>query len=225
MARLRRLVPLDPAMRHALFGFVLALAACALSRPALADGIPGSFDFYVLSLSWSPTYCLITDRPDRRQCGDRSYGFVVHGLWPQYEAGYPDYCEGSAYERPPNEVVDSVLDIMPSHGLVHHQWRKHGTCAGLPHPDYFDLVREAFEVIEIPSEFAGGSASLDPTAVERAFLSANPDLTPGGIAVTCKRGALSEVRICLTKDLDFRECDEVDRDSCRMGRISVPAIR
>lgn len=212
-------------MRLPIFGLAAALVACAFPRPSLADGIPGSFDFYVLSLSWSPTYCLIDDRPDRRQCDDGSYGFVVHGLWPQYETGYPDYCEGSAYDRPPDEVVESVLDIMPSRSLVHHQWRKHGTCAGLGHRAYFDLLQDAFATIEIPGEFDAGSQSLDPMAVEKAFLSANSDLTASGIAVTCRRGALSEVRICLTKDLEFRECDEVDRNSCRSRRIDVPAVR
>lgn len=204
---------------------VAAFLACVSPQQSLADGLPGSFDFYVLSLSWSPTYCLIDERPDPRQCDSEPYGFIVHGLWPQYENGYPDYCEGSAYERPPDEVVDSVLDIMPSRGLVHHQWRKHGTCTGIAHSDYFELVRQAFETLEIPDEFDRGQRSVDPIAVERAFLARNPELTARGIAVTCKRGALSEVRICLTKDLEFRDCDEVNRDACRANRVSVPAAR
>ncbi|MCB1968558.1 MAG: ribonuclease, partial [Candidatus Accumulibacter sp.] len=52
------------------------------------------FDFYVLALSWSPAYCLIEgDRANKQQCAEeRDLGFVVHGLWPQFESGYPEFC-------------------------------------------------------------------------------------------------------------------------------------
>ena len=54
---------------------------------------PGQFDFYVLALSWSPSFCQDSEergREAREQCGlGRPYSFVVHGLWPQYERGFP----------------------------------------------------------------------------------------------------------------------------------------
>lgn len=212
-------------MRLIRFSLIAALLACGSPQLGLTDGVPGDFDFYVLALSWSPTYCLNSERPDARQCGSEPYGFIVHGLWPQYDAGYPDYCETSTDNRPSAEIVDSVLDIMPSPDLVDYQWQKHGTCAGLPPRAYFKLLRNAYEKIQIPSDFSAGRASLGPMAIERAFLSINPNLPAGGIAVICSRGALAEVRICLTKDLDFRTCNEVDRDSCRAQAISVPAER
>ena len=56
---------------------------------------PGKFDFYVLSLSWSPSFCEATQergRESKEQCGERPYSFVVHGLWPQYEKGFPEFC-------------------------------------------------------------------------------------------------------------------------------------
>jgi ribonuclease T2 len=58
-----------------------------------ARRVSGKFDYYVLALSWSPTYCASrAGRRDRQQCGTgRGYAFVVHGLWPQYEKGWPDF--------------------------------------------------------------------------------------------------------------------------------------
>src|SRR6185437_13614995 len=56
------------------------------------SGESGQFDYYVLSLSWAPTYCL-THSDDGEECSGKGYGFVLHGLWPQYDAGgYPENC-------------------------------------------------------------------------------------------------------------------------------------
>jgi ribonuclease T2 len=62
--------------------------------------------------------------------------------------------------------------------------------------------------------------------IERAFALANPGLRPDMMAVTCRKGMLEEVRLCLTRDLrGFRSCDEVSRDVCRTRDIIVPAAR
>ncbi|MGI9404557.1 MAG: hypothetical protein ACR2OF_08650, partial [Hyphomicrobium sp.] len=50
--------------------------------------VAGEFDYYALVLSWSPTECLTSTRGrSDAQCARRDgkrYGFVLHGLWPQY---------------------------------------------------------------------------------------------------------------------------------------------
>ena len=204
---------------------VLQGAARAYDSSAAAQGT--GFDFYVMSLSWSPSYCAEEGLDaNRRQCGiDRDFAFIAHGLWPQFVSGYPEYCTTSEPYRVPNALVDKISDIMPSAGLVGHQWRKHGSCTGLSQTAYLEATREAFERIAIPSAF---TSALEPTRtsagdVEAAFIDANPGLPPDGIAVSCKAGRLSEVRICLTKSLDFRACDEVDARGCRAGNLSVPS--
>lgn len=205
-----------------------AAACLVVATPHLlaADGVPGDFDFYVLALSWSPTYCLVEDNSRRSQCRAEAHSFIVHGLWPQYERGYPEYCRNASSHWVPDSIVDSMSDIMPSGGLVGSGWRKHGTCSGLEQADYFDLVREAYEKIEIPKQFLSPETDQSPTPdeIEAEFVDANPGLSSGGIAVTCKNNALSEVRICLTKDIEFRTCQEVNRDGCRASQISVPAV-
>jgi len=102
---------------------------------------PGQFDFYVLSLSWSPDYCAgPAGARDRFQCaGPRKYGFVVHGLWPQFERGWPEECTTDRLNLAAPLRKD-ILEIMPSERLMNHEWRKHGTCSGLTPKQYFEGI-------------------------------------------------------------------------------------
>lgn len=186
------------------------------------------FDFYVLSLSWSPSYCEAEGADaNRQQCASgRPYAFVVHGLWPQFKRGYPADCPVGESDVAPG-IVSGMLPLMPSAGLIRHQWRKHGSCAGLSQRDYFDVVRAARARIEIPKEFERLSdyRTIRPDEVEASFLSANGRLKPDGVAVTCDRRYLREVRICFTKGLEFRACPEIDRRDCRLDKAVMPPVR
>jgi ribonuclease T2 len=189
----------------------------------------GQFDFYVLSLSWSPTYCEASSERGRQgneQCSGRPYAFVVHGLWPQYERGFPRDCQVPA-PRLNREIVNSMLDLMPAPRLVFNEWDRHGTCSGLSARGYFDLVRQARTAIKIPEAYSELKSPLmvEPAAVEDAFVKANPGLPRDGIAVTCDSRRLTEVRICLTKDLGFRNCAEIDRRACRLEKVVMPPLR
>lgn len=204
------------------------LALFVSTLPALAQerGRPGEFDLYVLALSWSPTYCLgERSGRDSQQCGaQRPYAFILHGLWPQYERGWPEFCQGQNPPRIPDGTIARMLDIMPSRGLVIHQWRKHGTCTGDNPQSYFDTARRAFQRITIPERYRTpqAQAEVTPDEVEAAFVAANPGLTREMMSVTCTRGMLEEVRICLSRTLQPRRCAEVDSRSCRARRIEVP---
>jgi ribonuclease T2 len=204
-------------------------AGLAAGCPALspAHAAEGHFDFYVLSLSWSPTWC--RNNPDKarsRQCsGD--YGFIVHGLWPQNEAGFPEFCATSESDRVAESLGKTMLDIVPDMGLIGHEWRKHGTCSQLPQRDYFKLMRSAWNRITMPAAFKDSSTSqsLKTRSAETAFIAANPGLTQSAIAITCDGPLLDEVRICMNKDLSFRSCAEVDRNSCRLPAVTVLPAR
>lgn len=196
------------------------------TTPVSARNDGPEFDFYVLALSWSPSYCATENSPDREQCGRERHGFIVHGLWPQYESGFPEFCESRFSDRVSQQAADSISDLMPGTGLVRYQWRKHGLCTGLDQRDYFATMRKAFGRIAIPDSFENPTRSqtLQPQSIETEFLKANPGMRANGIAVTCSNGHLADVRICLTKDLKFRSCPEVDRDACRSSRTQVPGI-
>ena len=211
---------------------LLAIAAGGASALDRRQNAPGEFDFYVLSLSWSPSFCEAAAERGRSgrsqdvQCGGRPFSFVVHGLWPQYERGFPDYCQRPS-PRLDRNIMTSMLDVMPAPGLIFHEWDTHGTCSGLGARAYFDTIRKARAAIKIPEEFLQLSEpkTIAPDEIENAFIKVNPGLSNADMAVTCNRTRLSEVRICLSKDLQFRACEEVERRGCRRDQVTMPPMR
>jgi ribonuclease T2 len=214
------------AVAMVLLAVVLGPAAAQERRQNQA----GQFDFYVLALSWSPSFCKDSEergRQAREQCGlGRPYSFVVHGLWPQYESGFPRSCQVPA-PRLNRNIMSSMLDLMPAPRLIYNQWDSHGTCSGLAPQSYFDLVRKARSAVQIPEQYSAPKTALTvtPDEIENAFVKANPGLSRAGIAVTCGSTRLSEVRICMTKDLRFRDCAEIDRRACRRDQLTMPPVR
>jgi ribonuclease T2 len=219
-------------IRISLFLTALAAAVAAASMASAQDqrqNTPGEFDYYVLSLSWSPSFCEEAEergRGQQAQCGGRPFAFVVHGLWPQYERGFPEYCQRPS-PRLDRNIMTSMLDLMPAPGLIYNEWDKHGTCSGLGERAYFETIRKARAAIKIPPDFLqlAEPKTVAPDDVENAFIKANPGLPGNAIAVTCNRTRLSEVRICLSKDLQFRGCDEIDRRACRRDTVTMPPVR
>jgi ribonuclease T2 len=197
-----------------------------------SDRIPRGtgFDFYVLALSWSPTYCQDASAAKRDvvQCaGPRPFAFVVHGLWPQFERGFPRSCR-SAQQRPSRSDIRAMLDVMPSERLVQHEWETHGTCSGLSARDYLKVVRTASQAVAIPADFGSATQWRRVSAgdVEAAFVSSNPNMTEAGIGVAKRGNLLSEVRICLTLELKTRPCPEVDRGGVSpQTKLSLPPSR
>ena len=190
--------------------------------------VPGRFDFYVLSLSWSPGFCATGGDATRRdQCRrGAEIGFTVHGLWPQYGRGYPSDCPGAG--RPDRAALAQTDGVYPDEGLARYEWRKHGTCSGLSPSAYFAAAKAARDTVSIPARFQDphGDQTLAPADVERAFTEANPRLRPGMLAAICQRGTLDEVRVCFSRDLTtFQACPEVVGEGCRDATLSVPAVR
>jgi ribonuclease T2 len=215
---------------------VFAIVAVSLMGGAAAaqdrrQNQPGKFDFYVLSLSWAPSFCdaSLERAPDRApppECGPRAYPFVVHGLWPQYETGFPEFCQQPS-PRLDRNVVSSMLDLMPAPRLIFSEWDKHGTCSGLSPHAYFETVRKARALVKIPDDYIEPSQEITvaPADVRDAFVKANPGLTRASIAVSCDAKRLTEVRVCVGKDMQFHECGDVEQRSCRREQIVMPPLR
>ena len=211
---------------------LLAIWAGAASAQDRRQNAPGEFDFYVLSLSWSPSFCEAASergnagRLQQAQCGGRPFAFVVHGLWPQYERGFPDYCQRPA-PRLERNIMTSMLDLMPAPGLIFNEWDKHGTCSGLSARAYFETVRKARSAVKIPADFLelSEAKTIAPAEVEDAFVKANPGLSNSAVSVICDKTRLSEVRICMSKELQFRSCEEIDRRACRRDQVTMPPLR
>ncbi|HWJ34915.1 MAG TPA: ribonuclease T2 [Steroidobacteraceae bacterium] len=203
-------------------------SASARHRHHSSDAAPGEFDYYLLSLSWSPAFCL--QSPGAAQCnGQRRYGFIVHGLWPQYEQGWPENC--AVDTSVPNSVLQGITDLMPARSLVYHEWSAHGTCSGLDPADFFALVRRAYETVAIPAPFSrpGGAIEQSPSAIVAEFVQANPRLPLQSVIVTCGgQGAprLREVHVCFNRELTPRACSaDAVREACRATKVIVPPIR
>ncbi|WP_136644879.1 ribonuclease T2 [Tabrizicola sp. YIM 78059] len=208
---------------------LLALAALCWSAAARAEGErAGDFDYYVLSLSWSAAWCALEgDARNDPQCDPgRGLTFVLHGLWPQYEEGWPSFCR--TVERDPTRGETAAMaDIMGGAGAAFYQWRKHGRCSGLSANDYYRTARAAHDSIAIPDLFARvlRPLTLPASVIETAFLEANPGLRRDQITITCKNGLIQEARICLTRDLAPRRCGaDVIRD-CSLQDARLEAVR
>jgi ribonuclease T2 len=192
------------------------------------EGAPGTFDYYVLSLSWSPNWCAMTgDARNSDQCDDRhDHGWTLHGLWPQYDTGYPSFC--ATGQRPPSRAMTAEMaEIMGSPGLAWYQWKKHGSCSGLSARAYFDISHRAYERINRPPVFRklDRVVRLPAKVVEDAFLEANPSLSADMITITCKDGHIQEARVCLTRDLEPVACGaDVARD-CQMKAAVFAPVR
>lgn len=222
-------------MRRAAAGLaaVFALAALFTAPAARAQesrgAAAGAFDFYVLALSWSPGFCETGGaEKGRAQCAAGArLGFVVHGLWPQYETGYPTEC-GPAGRTPSRLALDEAKGLFPDEGLARHAWRRHGTCSGKSPSDYFADVRKARALVTLPAGFDTPSEAQrwTPIDLERAFAAANPGLRTDMMSVVCRRGVFQEIRLCLSKDLRvFQTCPQVDRGGCRGGSLTVAPVR
>jgi len=195
-------------------------------------GGDSSFAYYSLVLSWSPSHCLRKDRaPAKLQCDSgKPYSFVLHGLWPQHEKGWPEFCGGSP--KVSKRLLDSMLDIMPARGLVKHQYKKHGTCSGLSAKSYFDLSRSLFSRISIPDRYQDPEEFVVTNGrdMRDEFISANPGLKPEMFAVNCSGGnenRLKEVKICFDKTGNFLKCGKNEKTSrlCKGRKITVPPTR
>lgn len=186
--------------------FTLMFMAGALH----ADGEKaGKFDYYVLALSWTPTWCALEgDARGSEQCdASKDFGWTLHGLWPQFHQGWPSYCN-TIERQPSRSMTNGMSDIMGTSGLAWHQWKKHGTCSGLSARDYYALSREAYGKINRPALFRKLKEPVKVPAkvIEEAFLNENPSLKANTLTITCKQGRIQEARVCFSKALDPVPC-------------------
>jgi ribonuclease T2 len=184
------------------------------------SGTPGQFDYYLLTLSWAPEFC--HSHNDSPECSGHHFGFVVHGLWPQYTAGnWPQNCSTASGLADPS----TMTDIMPDPSLIAHEWSKHGTCSGLDADGYFSLIRKAFASVHVPQQFASPSQSfmLTPAEVKDQFVQSNPQLTSEDMTVSCGNNYLTAVSVCMGKDLAPVACQNLK--DCRANKIKVPPVQ
>ena len=182
---------------------------------AFERNTPGEFDYYALVLGWAPSYCLTEGRLRRdAECNSaKPRAFVLHGLWPQYEKGWPEDCSIGKRPRVPTSVIDEMRDIMPSKGLVIHD-------TGRTAP-----ARDSTRCNISARRASGTRQSLSADQIESAFADANPWLKSDMMSVSCRGENLLDVRICFGRDLFPRACgaNEEEARLCRSSKIAVPS--
>lgn len=190
------------------------------------------FDYYVLALSWSPTYCASKrGSRDRTQCGNgRRFAFVVHGLWPQHVRGWPQYCQTNQ-RWVGRRQIKRMLDIMPSKRLIIHEWKKHGTCSRLGQKAYFKLTRKLFDKVLTPARYLSPSRPIliAPENLVSDFIKTNRGLDANALSVQCgnsrNQARLSELRICFSKSGEFTDCGQNERRRCHAQTLILPPVR
>ena len=204
----------------------LPLAAAGQTAPPVATA---PFDFYVMTLSWSPGFCdLGGEERSPQQCAAGSGdGFVVHGLWPDNRmSADPEDC--GLNPDPSAEDLEAAKGLYPTDGLALHEYHKHGACTGLGAADYFASVRFVRDQLSTPAMFKSPRERqrFSPRDIEQAFIAANANLRSENMAVTCSHGELVDVRFCLSKDLKaFSTCPKVSGHTCQRSSIAVAPVR
>ncbi len=119
-------------------------------------------DYYMLSLSYSPSFCAATQRKYgeipanlQYQCNPKAhFGWVVHGLWPQNGSAkrisdHPRFCQGDLPPLP-EKLIEQYLPISPGKKLLQGEWEKHGACAFRTASDYFYMEKALFNSLKLP---------------------------------------------------------------------------
>ncbi len=197
-------------------------SAVAKSHHHDADNTPGKFDYYLLTLSWAPEFCTTqAGRGSASECGQgHHFGFVVHGLWPENQDGsYPQHC-GSA-SPVSQDIVRQMMPIMPASSLIQHEWSTHGTCSGLDSQTYFGDIQKAFSHLQIPPDYRAPSQPVNttPEQIEQKFAAAN-NAPVSAFRVTCSGSEFVALEVCLTKDLQYRQCGS-GVSQCRAPQITL----
>ncbi len=185
-------------------------APAATTAPALSLTAQkaADFDFYVLALSWSPDYCAGDGANDTQECSlGRKLGFSLHGLWPQYNKGYPSDCSS---QKLPADVKQQFAGLFPNTSLFDHEWEKHGTCSGLDPASYLGFAKQVKESVSIPAELRAPQQPLRLTVrqLKDYFMAANPGLADASLAVMCSGSGryLTELRICFSTAGQPQDC-------------------
>ena len=165
---------------------------------------------YTMALSWSPEFC--KPRADQRshaaQCSGKngSFGLVVHGLWPESGASWPQWCGEGAALTP--ATIRANMCMMPSERLIARQWAKHGSCM-VRRPDaYLKVTRILWDSYRIPDyDRISREEGLTAGRIRAAFADANPGIPASAIGVKLNsRGWLEEVRLCYAKTFRPTRC-------------------
>lgn len=211
---------------HATLAMALAIPAVAHAQayqcraPAIAnvptitpDSKPRSVPTtgYTLALSWSPEFCKPRESSPahRVQCSGSNgrFGMVVHGLWPQGQRTWPQWCRQGEPMTPAD--LRGAMCMMPSARLIARQWAKHGSCMTRSPATYLGVTRVLWESLAVPEyDRIAFEEGLTAGRIRTAFANANPGIPASAVGVKLsRRGWLQELRLCYSNRFRPTRCD------------------
>eukprot|EP00878_Enallax_costatus_P000557 GHUV01000654.1.p1 GENE.GHUV01000654.1~~GHUV01000654.1.p1 ORF type:complete len:256 (+),score=36.69 GHUV01000654.1:77-844(+) len=201
----------------------LALVLCVAALFAVVviaetDKSEPRWSYFYLVRQWPASFC------NDRKCTTRPPKgvFTVHGLWPQRDDGsWPQNCDARD-ELDEDQIEDLLPDLQvvwPSYTtddytFWNHEWTKHGTCAESVvdgEKDYFQEVIRLHKLLNIQDAFkkAGINLSVAQTVPSQKLIDAIENAYGVTPIINCeKSGELSEVIMCISKDLKPIDCKE-----------------
>lgn len=202
----------------------VSLTTAASARKHHKKRPSAAFDYYLLSLSWAPTYCAShpADRSSECKTGNHT-AFVLHGLWPSSNANpmQPVSCKPASPVSA--SIVRHMLEYFPSKYLVQHEWNKHGTCSGNSPAEYFTKAEQAYKAVQVPAQYRNldHSEQISVQAIEQDFAQAN-SAPVEAFRLSCHAGWLVAVEACLDKDLHYQACPKSARE-CTSREVKLGA--
>lgn len=189
---------------------LLCLVGLALVAAGVKEEAP--FDLFLLVRQYSPGYCQTT------KCeASPVSAFTLHGLWPNYDNGdYPQYCETAQDPGPPPPDTAEMhckweSFKQPDPAFWDYEWVKHGTCA-VPvvgnRLTYFRTTLDLDDKYDLDEAMAaaGVTPSDSRSYPTKDVLKAVSDSFGAEPLLKCKGGALVEIRMCLSLDLEPIPC-------------------
>lgn len=136
------------------------IAQLSEPSPTSSTGSANNFDYYLLSMSITPTFCALDARRASRKteceintlsADFKSVPISIHGLWPNRSHGqHPFFCGVAKSERKDHcslprvqglssKTAKELSTYMPGSAdcLDRWEWNKHGSCSGLNEDQYF----------------------------------------------------------------------------------------
>ncbi|KEH30000.1 putative ribonuclease T(2) [Medicago truncatula] len=170
-----------------------------------------NFDFYMLSHTWPPSFCL------KKNCKGRLLGkFTIHGLWPQNNSSpQPAGCTSNytfkAEDLPAKLKTDWPAIIGDDTDLWKYEWNEHGTCSMLTPNEYFKHSLALYgkpgkniKDILAKAKIKAGEELVKRTDIEAAIK--NHIKKEPQIVCDPTKEYLLEIRICYDKSDNYKDC-------------------
>ena len=217
--------PDDRTALLAVLALVSLLGAAGRPTPRPRAASPANSTLPAVA-SWSPSFC---ETPAGRASRNSAAARAPSRSW----CTACGRNTSAAFQIVPGAAAASIADggrNARSHAVAQTRQPRVGQArprSALGQRESFDTLRKARTLVKTPAQFEHPQRPLNvaPGEVVDAFVKANQGLTPAGIAIDCDRRFLREVRICMTRDLQFRDCGPSAARACRTDSLLMPPVR